>query len=208
MNQELENVTNEPADESSPVVNLSENAPVETPVEPIVEPVVEAVAEPVNENLISAETADSIEIPEEENELAAVEDLPDFASLSKEELLVLAHKGVAEKELEEALQIFKSIKPYLDQHIAEEKASALAKFLEEGGDKDGFEFKGDNSKEEFNQAFFDLKQRKEEARKRQEAEKLENLKSKEAILEEIKTLTESEETSNSLKRLKELREEW
>jgi hypothetical protein len=208
MNQELENVTNEPADESSPVVNLSENAPVETPVETSIEPVVEAVAEPVNENLISAETEDANENSEEDSEIAAVEDLPDFASLSKEELLVLAHKAVAEKELEEALQIFKSIKPYLEQHIAEEKASALAKFLEEGGEKDGFEFKGDNSKEEFNQAFFDLKQRKEEARKRQEAEKLENLKAKEAILEEIKTLTESEETSNSLKRLKELREEW
>jgi peptidase E len=56
--------------------------------------------------------------------------------------------------------------------------------------------------------YIELKQRKEDARKRQEAEKMENLAKKEAILEEIKKLTDDEETSNSLKRLKELQSEW
>ncbi len=213
MNQELENVTNEPAEEQLPVVNLPESTPVnsieetakveetivaETPV--IVAPDIKIEAE--------APVAETAEILVEDHELESVEELPDFANLSKDELLKTALRATQEKELEEALLIFKSVKPYLDQHIAEEKAEALAKYLEEGGDKDGFDYRGDNSKEQFNAAFTELKQRKEDARKRQEAEKQENLKKKEAILEEIKKLNESEETANSLKKLKELQAEW
>ncbi|OYU95995.1 MAG: hypothetical protein CFE21_06170 [Bacteroidetes bacterium B1(2017)] len=222
MNPELENVTNEPVEEQTPVVNLNETAPVESPAEPVNAIVEETIAhvelssEPVAESTPAVEpvsevvmdSTDVSELTEEEHDLAVVEELPDFANLSKADLLKTALKALAEKELEEALLIFKSVKPYLDQHNAEEKAEALAKYLEEGGDKDGFEFKGDGSKEQFNQAFTDLRQRKEDARKRQEAEKLENLKKKEAILEEIKKLNDSEETTQSLKKLKELQGEW
>ena len=186
MNQDLENVTNEPAEETTPVVNLTETTLVE---------------EATNIHTINS-------IVDEDSMLESVEELPDYTHLSKIELLQTALKASNDKELGEALNIFKAIKPYIDHLIAEEKAEALAKFLEEGGDKDSFEFKGDHTKEEFNTAFIALKQRKEDVRKRQEAEKQENLLKKEAILDEIKKLNDSEETANSLKRLKELQAEW
>ncbi len=213
MNQELENVTNEPAEEQLPVVNLPESTPVNSIEETAKVEETIVTETPVNlaPETKSEEFAPIAETPEilvEEHELESVEELPDFANLSKEDLLKTALRATQEKELEEALLIFKAVKPYLEQHIAEEKAEALAKYLEEGGDKDGFEFRGDNSKEQFNAAFTELKQRKEDARKRQEAEKQENLKKKEAILDEIKKLNESEETANSLKKLKELQGEW
>lgn len=210
MNQELENVTNEPVEEQTPVVNLTESV-VETPaaeIAPVVEVSAPQVVEAVAPVVATTEPTDQFDVSEEEHELASVEELPDFAGMAKEELLKTALKASKEMELEEALLLFKSVKPYLDQQIAEEKAQALAKFLEEGGEKDNFEFRSDNSKEEFNAAFTELRQRKEDARKRQEAEKLENLKKKEAILEEIKKLNESEETTQSLKKLKELQAEW
>jgi len=196
MNQDLENVTNEPAEESTPVVNLSE-----TNTEEIV-----SMNAPVVTSTAPIKTIESI--VDEDSILESVEELPDYTHLSKAELLQTALKASNDKELGEALNIFKAIKPYLDHLIAEEKSEALAKFLEEGGDKDAFEFKGDHTKDEFNSAFIALKQRKEDARKRQEAEKQDNLLKKEAILEEIKKLNESEETANSLKRLKELQSEW
>ncbi|MDP3928482.1 MAG: DUF349 domain-containing protein [Bacteroidota bacterium] len=211
MNQDLENVSKEPAEETTPVVNLTETVSEETAstIEPVVTPT--AIAEPIAfENLsiesVTAETTS--EVAEDESELESVEELPDYAHLSKSELLQAALKATSDKELGEALLIFKAIKPYLDQTIAEEKAEALAKYLEEGGDKDAFEFRGDSTKEEFNAAFIALKQRKEDVRKRQEAEKQENLLKKEAILEEIKKLNDGEETAHSLKRLKELQAEW
>jgi len=234
MNPELENVTNEPMEVNTPEVNPTEpviveaiaeanNVVEETPELPVAEmpqasevvetpPAVSAVLEEIVEPALTITPVEtSMDLPElsaEEHELEAVEKLPDFASFSKAELLEAALKASKEKELEEAIMLFKVIKPHLDIHFSEEKAQALAKFIKDGGDKDGFEFRGDSSKEEFNALFNELKQRKDDARKRQEAERLDNLNKKEAILEEIKKLNESEETSNSLKKLKELQGEW
>ncbi len=190
-----------------PIEILSEEV-VSANVEASVDEIVPEHIEIQSEEVIPVELSDNLHFGVEDLELEAVEDLPDFANLSKEELLKVALKANADKEILEALHIFKIIKPYFDHHIALEKEQALSKFIEEGGDKDGFEFKGDGSKEQFNQAYNELKHRKEEARKRQEEEKLENLKKKEAILEDIKKLTELEETEHSLKRLKELQGEW
>lgn len=234
MNPELENVTNEPMELNTPEVNPTEPVIVETIAEannvveetaelPVAEtpqaidavepaPMDPAMLEEIVEPYLTIAPVEiSLDLPElsaEEHELDAVEELLDFASFSKAELLEAALKASKEKELEDAILIFKSIKPHLDLLFSEEKAQALAKFIEDGGDKDGFEFRGDNSKEEFNALFNELKQRKDDARKRQEAERFDNLKKKEAILEEIKKLNESEETTNSLKKLKELQGEW
>lgn len=182
MNQELENVSNEPMEEITPMVN-----------EPLME---------VTETLHAAELID------EENELDVVEELPDYSLFSKEDLLKAALEAAASKQIDEALLVFKTIRPFLEQQISEEKAEALAKFIEEGGEKDNFEFKADANKEAFNKAFQELKLKKEDAKRRQEEEKKENLRKKEAILEEIKKLNDSEETANSIKRLKDLQAEW
>ncbi len=195
----------------TPVELVSENteAPeINIPLAQTEELLVETETTPKGESLIIEDAEHPADLLEEESELDVVEDLPDFANLNKEELLKIALKASVEKEVVEALQIFKAIKPFFEHHISEEKNLAMSKYIEEGGDKDGFEFKGDGAKEQFNQAYNELKHRKEETRKRQEAEKLENLKKKEAILEEIKKLNDSEETENSLRRLKDLQSEW
>jgi hypothetical protein len=182
MNQELDNVTNEPVEEQTPMVN-----------------------EPQAELTSSIHAA---ELSDDEHELEVVEELPDYSHFNKEDLLKAALEAANTKTIDEALVIFKTIKPLLDQQIAEEKAQALAKFIEEGGEKDNFEFRGEQAKDVFNKAFQELKLKKEDAKRRQEEEKKENLRKKEAILEEIKKLNESEETAQSIKRLKELQAEW
>ena len=97
MNQDLENVTNEPAEETTPVVNLTETTLVE---------------EATNIHTINS-------IVDEDSMLESVEELPDYTHLSKIELLQTALKASNDKELGEALNIFKAIKPYLDHLIAE-----------------------------------------------------------------------------------------
>lgn len=194
MNEVLENV--------DPV--MPENTEVK-PEEILAAPAEVSVSDASTEPVVLNETAESML---EEQDESGMEDLPDLAHLSKDELMKIARKAVAEKEAGEAMHVLKSIRPYLEQHYTEEKAEALAKFLEEGGDKDSFEYKSDDLRDQFNQLFSDVKQRREDARKRQEAEKLENLRKKEAILEEIKKLNDTEENAQSLKKLKELQAEW
>jgi len=195
MNQELENKSNELQNsaELNAAAHEVESTSNVTNLDVTVEPVID--------NQVA-------ELSEEEHEIATLEELPDFANLKKEELLQLAETAIAEKEINEAISILKAIKPTLEHIWQEEQAIALEKYMEEGGDKDSFEFKGDGSKDRFNNAFKVIKQKKEEARLRQEAEKLANLKQKEAILEEIKKLNDGEETAGSLNRLKELQADW
>src|ERR1043166_4682681 len=147
-------------------------------------------------------------LSEEEKVLEIVEELPDYSSLPKEELLKTALKAFREKDVFEALQVFKVIRPVLENIVHEEHTAALQKHIEEGGDKDSFEYKGDDTRERFFNAYKELRQKQSEINAAHEAEKQENLKKKQQILADIKVLTEGEETEGSLRKLKDLQAEW
>jgi hypothetical protein len=107
------------------------------------------------------------------------------------------------------LQIFKDIKPHFDAALNEEQNAAMQKFIEEGGEKDDFEYKaGVNARDTFNKAIKDLRDKISAAKAIAEAERVKNLRAKENILDQIKALNSSEETKESLTKLKELQTEW
>jgi hypothetical protein len=161
---------------------------------------------------------DAIEITIDEHEfdadLAAIEhtelqEQNDYASKTKDELLALALQAASEKPHSEAFQVFKTIKPFFDAALHEEQNIALQKYIEEGGEKDDFEFKsGIAAKDTFNKASKDLRDKIATAKAIAEAERIKNLKAKETVLEKIKALNSSEETKDSLAKLKELQTEW
>lgn len=190
-------------------MNLNEHNELKVQDENAVTP--QAVPTEAEMNALMEEKVETLDLNEEEHELEAVEteeDAPNYAQLSKAELLEAAIQAVKEKDATEATHIFKVIKPLFEHHIQEEFNAALHKFIEEGGEKDNFEFKGDGSREVFYNAYKELKQKKTDERNRQEAEKQNNLKKKEDILEQIRILSEAEETNESLKKLKELQNDW
>ena len=132
-----------------------------------------------------------------------------FNTLSKDELIAEARKLLDETDTEAALKTLKSVKLALDVALQEEYNTALNTFIEEGGEKDDFEFKSNLSiRDTFDDVYRTLKKRKADEKARQEAERLENLKKKEEILGRIKQLAEEEENEGSLKQLKELQTEF
>lgn len=132
-----------------------------------------------------------------------------FNALSKDELIAEARKLLEETDIEAALKTLKAVKLALDVVLQEEFNTALNKFIEEGGEKDDFEFKTTLSvRDTFDDVYRTLKKRKADEKARQEAERLDNLKKKEDILSHIKKLVEEEETEGSLKQLKELQTEF
>lgn len=164
------------------------------------------------EVIVTEDHAEAIELTEEEKEMETMSDddeLPSFANYTKEQLVETAIDAVKTKDLLEATRYIKAIKPALDTLLQEEYNAALNAFIEEGGIKDDFAYNnGDKAREQFNAAAKELKQKKADEKARQEAEKLQNLRKKEELLERIKALTEGEETKDSLQRLKELQAEW
>ena len=167
---------------------------------------------------IDSLVTDSIEIALDEHEidadLAAIEhhemaEQLDYANKTKDELLAIALQGVSDKPHSEALQIFKDIKPHFDAALNEEQNAAMQKFIEEGGEKDDFEYKaGVTARDTFNKAIKDLRDKISAAKAIAEAERVKNLRAKENILDQIKALNSSEETKESLTKLKELQTEW
>ncbi len=167
---------------------------------------------------IDSLVTDSIEIALDEHEidadLAAIEhhetaEQLDYANKTKDELLAIAIKAMSDKPHSEALQVFKDIKPHFDAALNEEQNVAMQKFIEEGGEKDDFEYKaGVTARDTFNKAIKDLRDKISAAKAIAEAERVKNLRAKENILDQIKALNSSEETKESLTKLKELQTEW
>lgn len=166
----------------------------------------------INASIVTEDHAETIELTDEEKEMETIADddeLPNFSSFTKEQLVEAAIDAVKTKDLLEATRYIKAIKPVIDHLLQEEYNAALDKFMEEGGVKDDFTYNnGDKIREQFNAASKELKQKKADERARQDAEKLVNLRKKESLLEQIKALTEGEETQDSLNKLKELQTEW
>lgn len=201
-----------PETENQPELNTTnETTPShEVEIQSTMESTVADASINITQPVLTDEHHDDIELVEEDKELDAVEeDIIDYSSYTKEQLVKATLDAVKEKETAEAAKILKAIKPVLDQILQDEYNQALQKFIDDGGEKDNFELHlKDNARELFNQAYKELKQKRTDEKARQEKERQDNLKKKEHILEQIKQLTETEETKDSLKKIKELQTEW
>lgn len=171
----------------------------------------------VIENTAFAETKPVSETPtqhlptdeiQEDDEHDEADEQIEYNKLNKLELVALAKSAITDKPLAEAIKVFKQIQPLIDEFEKEEQSEALAKFIEEGGVTEDFEYKNDGAREWFTNALKELKVKRNAEIKAAEEERLNNLKRKREILDEIKKLNETEETTQSLKVLKELQAEW
>ncbi len=166
---------------------------------------------------INAEVVDTVDDlgdePEQENldyDLGVAQDdeNTDYATLSKEELVALAEKAAATDDLKEATEAVRNIRPILDNIFSDEYNAALEAYIEEGNEKDSFEYKGDELKEKFYAAYKAVQRKRAEQREHIESQKLKNLAVKREILDKLKQLTETDETENSLEQVRELQREW
>jgi hypothetical protein len=113
-----------------------------------------------------------------------------------------------EDDFSQVGKILKEIKKPFDDILAQERKEAYNKYIEDGGEKDGFEYRGEELDQRFNEAYNKLKSRKSEYFNNLENQKEKNLKTKLDILEQLRELVDSEETGASISDLKELQNQW
>ncbi len=93
-------------------------------------------------------------------------------------------------------------------HIAEREAKLKA-YIEGGGDPEAYQITPDETEEAFKAEMGIIKERRQQIFREQEAEKEENLKRKQAIIEKIKSMvTSPEEASKTYQEFKALQQEW
>ena len=93
-------------------------------------------------------------------------------------------------------------------HIAEREAQ-LREYIDGGGDPEAYKITPDEDEEVFKAEMSVIKERRQQIFREQEAEKEENLKKKQAIIEKIKAMvTSPEEASKTYQEFKALQQEW
>ena len=93
-------------------------------------------------------------------------------------------------------------------HIAEPEAQ-LKEYIDGGGDPEAYQITPDEDEEVFKAEMSVIKERRQQIFREQEAEKEENLKKKQAIIEKIKAMvTSPEEASKTYQEFKALQQEW
>lgn len=208
--------TETPVEEPATAVNATEQEDVNTPVTitATTEKTEPSAKKPSEDemNALASEHVETTDVNDGDKDLEAVAELQvseqNYSTLNKSELVALAQTIVKEKELNEASQIFKAIKPLFEQLLSDERTLALNAYVEAGGNKDDFSYKGDGTREEFYHAYKELKDKRAAAHAKQEAERQSNLFKKESLLKELNVLLDEEETPDNFKRLKDLQSEW
>ncbi len=173
-------------------------AEAETPAEPSL---VEETNEVVVEEASETEVEEAAEHAQESEE--------DFNTYSREHLVEMLEKAVSESDLNAIKNRIALIKVTYLRKKKEDNLLKYEQFMAEGGAKEAFATEDDALDTRFNEFFNIYKANKARYNEEQEKLKLENLKKKTQILDELRVLVNSEETlKKTYDEFKNLQDRW
>lgn len=150
--------------------------------------------------------------PEEEaaEELAAQKPEEDkFAGKGKEELVALFARMLEEQPVQSIRRDVEALKIAFYRIRRAEVEAARRRFVEEGGAEEDFAPSVDGAEIQLKEQFKEYRRRRDTFIANLEAEKEANLKVKQAIIEELKELVNSDETLNhTFNKFRELQQRW
>ncbi len=132
----------------------------------------------------------------------------DYSNYTKKQMVQVLESLLKEDDFSQVARILKEIKKPYDEITNSEQKKAYDKYIDDGGEKDGFEFRPDEFDQRYQKAYTKLRERKNLYFNSLEKQKDQNLKIKLEILEKLRELVDSEETGASIKSLKELQNHW
>lgn len=198
--------------QSEEVTNVENVAIIETEVTetPVADTVVSVETEvtetPIAETVVLAETEVHSEEIEEEHEL--VEE-PDYSHYSPLQLVDATEALFKENSFRKVDNTLRLLKNEIDRINREEKEAQLKKFVEAGGEEDGFVYKQDEVVEKFYANYKALKEKKSKYFNEQEKKKQKNLEGKQDIVKQIKAIVDAGDTTKqAIDQLKELQKRW
>ncbi len=132
----------------------------------------------------------------------------DYSNYTKAEFVALVKELARDSNFKKADDILREIKPVYDDIREKERLAALEKFTAEGGEPDGFEYKGDDLDTAFDAHAKAIRDRRSLHFRQQEEQKNENLLKKQELIERLRVLVDSSDNSNQFDTFKELQKEW
>ncbi|MBP5797862.1 MAG: DUF349 domain-containing protein [Bacteroidales bacterium] len=163
--------------EKQRIVNLNQSTTLPVAETAPEEEILEIVT---NEELEEDESTEEVEI--------------DVQGKSKEELASMLEELVKDPDVMKIKDLVTAIRVHFMKLNKEDMDKEMEAFLEGGGDKESYQHVQDDAEIRFNNAFGIFKSNRAKQNEILDAQKLENLAQKQAILEELKQLIASEET--------------
>ena len=159
------------------------------------------------EEIVLQEEEDDETETEQEESIEKIES--DYVQLTLEEAVAALSQVVVEENYNKVKQRVGILKIKILQQLKEYKQEQLAKFLADGGNKEEFEPEISDEENAFNAALQVFKNNKNKFLEDVEAQKQKNLKAKQAIIDQLRQLVESESELKVLNdKFKQFQEEW
>ncbi len=156
-----------------------------------------------DEQLINNEKT-TVEAAKEVTEIPAI----DFSTLSTEEIVKHLQKLMEQYPVNLLKDIMDTLPEIFEEKYNAEYNTALAAFTADGDNPEDFDYKND-SKERFNLLYKTYKDKRSAQNRQVEAEREENLKIKQGIIEELKVLVQKEESMDkTFQEFRDLQERW
>lgn len=175
----------------------TDNQPTEAqPAEPLTVPPAEATA-------AEAETTAA------EADATADEEAPDYSQLDRDGLLAALEQLMTE-EVQQIKGRAQAIRTRFNELNREAQKEVFDAFVADGGNKDEYQPQNDALAERFYALYDRYRARRQQYLDELEAQKKKNLEAKQALLEELRTLVDSEEEQvrTSLDRFNDIQERW
>ena len=162
------------------------------------------VVENIEEELVSLDI-----IADEDDDNEEVETEYDFSNCNKLELIEILEETVQDADVVKIKDKVVAIKSNFLRICKEERDKEMEQFILDGGDKDSYEHVEDPLEIRFRAAFNIFRDNKLKYNETLEAQKLVNLQQKNAILEDLKQLINSEETlKKTYDEFRNLQDKW
>ena len=152
------------------------------------------------------------DLPEHDSFDEALEDEDhkhvDYSNFTKQQLVTVVKDLSRENNFRKVEHVLKELKPHYDEIREKERLAALEKFKANGGEGDGFEYKGDDLDNTFDANLRLIRDRKAQYFRQQEEQKNDNLRKKQDLIEKLRLLVDSPDNTNQFESFKELQKEW
>jgi hypothetical protein len=132
----------------------------------------------------------------------------DYSNFSKKQLIDALHEINQKENLIKEDQTVQDIKNHYDEYYQAEKAEAKKTFLDNEGDPDEFQYRHSDEDREFFKLYNDFKAKRTHQIKELERSKEKNLAAKNDLLQQLRELVDSEETTLSINTIKDIQREW
>ena len=145
---------------------------------------------------------------QEEDSSDGEDEAPDFSEYSKKQLVQEIKEVLKEENLIKQERKASDLKGIYEELYQKEKEAALELFTADGGAADDFAYRGDDLDKEFFTLIHDFKERRSKQFREIERTKERNAVAKNQVLDKLRELVDSEETTSSIDGVKAIQEEW